>query len=55
VSIDGLLREVWGREAVLTDRVVYTHVNHLRNKLEDDPQKPRFLIGLRGIGYRFDG
>jgi DNA-binding response OmpR family regulator len=55
VSIDGLLREVWGRDAVLTDRVVYTHVNHLRNKLEENPQKPRFLIGLRGIGYRFDG
>ncbi len=55
VSIDGLLREVWGRDAVLTDRVVYTHVNHLRNKLEDDPQDPRFLIGVRGIGYRFDG
>jgi DNA-binding response OmpR family regulator len=55
MSIDELLREVWGRDAVLTDRVVYTHVNHLRNKLEENPQKPRFLIGLRGIGYRFDG
>jgi len=55
MSIDELLREARGRDAVLTDRVVYTHVNHLRNKLEENPQKPRFLIGLRGIGYRFDG
>jgi len=39
----------------LTDRVVYTHVNNLRHKLEDDPQAPRYLIGVRGIGYRFDG
>jgi DNA-binding response OmpR family regulator len=55
MSIEELLREGWGDDAVLTDRVVYTHVNHLRNKLEENPQKPRFLIGLRGIGYRFDG
>jgi DNA-binding response OmpR family regulator len=55
LTIDDLIREVWGRDAILTDRVVYTHVNHLRNKLEENPQKPRFLIGVRGIGYRFDG
>ncbi|MBN2409700.1 MAG: response regulator transcription factor [Candidatus Aminicenantes bacterium] len=55
MTIDDLMREVWGRDAILTDRVVYTHVHHLRNKLEENPQKPRFLIGVRGIGYRFDG
>jgi len=54
-TIDELLQEAWGRDAVLTDRVIYTHVNNLRNKLEEDPRDPRFLIGLRGIGYRFDG
>jgi DNA-binding response OmpR family regulator len=55
LTIDDLLREVWGPDAVLTDRVVYTHLNHLRNKLEENPRKPRYLIGLRGLGYRFDG
>jgi len=55
LTIDELLQKAWGRDAVLTDRVVYTHVNHLRNKLEENPQKPRFLMGVRGIGYRFDG
>jgi DNA-binding response OmpR family regulator len=55
LAIDDLLREAWGPDAVLTDRVVYTHINHLRNKLEDHPQEPRFFIGLRGLGYRFDG
>ena len=55
LAIDDLLRAVWGPDAVLTDRVVYTHVHHLRSKLEDNPRKPRFFIGLRGLGYRFDG
>jgi DNA-binding response OmpR family regulator len=55
LTIDELLQEAWGRDAVLTDRVIYTHVNNLRNKLEEDPGDPRFLIGVRGIGYRFDG
>ena len=54
LTIDDLLREVWGADAVLTDRVVYTHVNHLRNKLEPNPSEPRFLVGVRGVGYRFD-
>lgn len=55
LTIDELLRKVWGEKAVLTDRVVYTHVNHLRNKLEENPRKPRHLVGVRGLGYRFDG
>jgi DNA-binding response OmpR family regulator len=55
LTIDDLLQAVWGRDAVLTDRVVYTHVNNLRSKLEDNPHEPRYLIGVRGLGYRFDG
>ena len=55
LTIDELLQEAWGCDAVLTDRVIYTHVNNLRYKLEEDPRNPRFLIGVRGIGYRFDG
>jgi len=55
MTIDELLQKAWGRDAILTDRVVYTHVHHLRTKLEENPQKPRFLMGVRGIGYRFDG
>jgi two-component system alkaline phosphatase synthesis response regulator PhoP len=55
LTIDELMQEGWGEDVVLTDRVIYTHVNNLRNKLEDDPRNPRLLIGVRGIGYRFDG
>lgn len=55
LTIDELLQDVWGSDAVLTDRVIYTHINNLRKKLEEDPGNPRFLIGVRGVGYRFDG
>jgi two-component system, OmpR family, alkaline phosphatase synthesis response regulator PhoP len=55
LTIDELLQKVWGEDVFLTDRVVYTHVNNLRGKLEEDPRNPRLLISVRGIGYRFDG
>jgi DNA-binding response OmpR family regulator len=55
LTIDRLLQEVWGKDIFLTDRVIYTHVNNLRNKIEEDPRNPRFLISVRGVGYRFDG
>ena len=55
LTIDQILQEVWGRDVFLTDRVVYTHVNNLRSKIEKDPRKPELLVSVRGIGYRFDG
>jgi DNA-binding response OmpR family regulator len=54
LTIDQLNREVWVKDAFISDRVVYTHMNNLRKKIEADPQNPRHLITVRGIGYRFD-
>ena len=54
VTIDELNREVWGEGVFISDRVVYTHMNNLRSKLEPDPQKPRHILTVRGIGYRLD-
>src|SRR5512139_382981 len=55
LTIDQLMKEVWGSDVFLTDSVVYTHVNNLRAKLEEKPAKPRLLVSVRGVGYRFDG
>jgi DNA-binding response OmpR family regulator len=55
LTIDELLLEVWGKDVFLTDRVIYTHVNNLRSKIEEDPHNPRLLVSVRGVGYRFDG
>jgi DNA-binding response OmpR family regulator len=53
LSIDQLLHEAWGADVFLTDRVVYTHINNLRAKIEPDPRQPRHIISVRGVGYRF--
>ena len=50
-----LLDEVWGRDSSPTDRVIDNHVMNLRRKIEARPEEPRYLVSLRGMGYRFDG
>ena len=49
-----LLDAAWGRDVSLNDRVVDNHIVSLRRKLEADPARPRFLLNIRGMGYRFD-
>jgi DNA-binding response OmpR family regulator len=52
---DRLLDEVWGAGISVTDRVIDNHIVALRKKIEDEPAAPRYLISVRGFGYRFDG
>ena len=49
-----LLEDVWGSGVYVTDRVVDNYVLSLRKKIEDDPSAPRYLVSIRGVGYRFD-
>jgi DNA-binding response OmpR family regulator len=55
LSRDRLLDEVWGRDIHVTDRVVDNHIVALRRKVEPEPGVPRYLVNVRGMGYRFDG
>jgi two-component system alkaline phosphatase synthesis response regulator PhoP len=55
VTRERLLDEVWGSGIAVTDRVVDNHVVALRKMIEDEPAAPRYLISVRGLGYRFDG
>jgi DNA-binding response OmpR family regulator len=50
-----LLDEVWGSGTHVTDRVVDNQVTNLRKKIEPNSDRPRYLVSLRGLGYRFDG
>ncbi len=54
LSRDQLIEAAWGHGIAITDRAVDTHVFNLRKKIERVPSEPRFLIGVRGLGYRFD-
>jgi DNA-binding response OmpR family regulator len=53
VTRDELLQEVWGYEAAPMTRTVDVHISWLRQKLEDDPANPRFIVTVHGQGYRF--
>ncbi len=48
-----LLSGVWGPEDTPTTRTVDTHVLKLRKKIEPDPEVPRHLLTVHGVGYRF--
>jgi DNA-binding response OmpR family regulator len=50
-----LLDEVWGRDSSPTDRVVDNHIMKLRRKIEEEPDAPRYIVSVRGTGYRFEG
>ncbi|HMC08542.1 MAG TPA: response regulator transcription factor, partial [Actinomycetota bacterium] len=47
-----LVERVWGDTWVGDDHIVDVHVAHLRRKLGDDPERPRFVATVRGVGYR---
>ncbi len=49
-----LLEKVWGYEYFGDVRAVDVTIRRLREKIEDDPSKPRFIITKRGIGYYFN-
>jgi DNA-binding response OmpR family regulator len=47
-----LLRAIWGDSAYRDPRAIDVHIRHLREKLEDIPEKPQFILTVRGAGYR---
>lgn len=51
-SRDKLLERVWGEAWVGDDHLVDVHVAKLRRKLGDDAREPRFVLTVRGVGYR---
>ena len=53
IKRDELLDEVWGKDVFVTPHTVDTHIANLRKKIEDDPSQPRFIISIRGVGYKF--
>lgn len=52
ISADDLLDRVWGAEYEGEPQVVYVHIRWLREKLEEDPNQPRRILTVRGVGYK---
>jgi DNA-binding response OmpR family regulator len=53
VSRDSILDNVWGNSVYVYPRTVDTHIANLRKKIENDAENPKFIIGVRSIGYKF--
>jgi DNA-binding response OmpR family regulator len=54
-SRDELIEAVWGYDSsVGSARTVDVHIRHLREKLEEDPANPRWIVTVWGVGYRFE-
>lgn len=47
-----LYKAVWDEELYFDDNTVMVHISRIRGRIEDDPQKPKYLKTIRGIGYK---
>jgi DNA-binding response OmpR family regulator len=55
VTRDRMLDEVWGYDSYPTTRTVDNHILKLRQKLEEDPANPQYILTIYGEGYKFIG
>lgn len=55
LSRDLLLDRVWGYDFSGDTRTVDVHIHWLRDKVEDNPSRPKLIHTVRGVGYRFEG
>ena len=53
VNRTDFLDRIWGeKNTLVTERTVDSHIANIRKKLEDDPSDPRYIISVRGVGYK---
>ena len=53
VTREDFLNRVWGENnTVVTERTIDSHIANIRKKLEDDPADPRYIVSVRGVGYK---
>ena len=53
VTREELLQNVWEYQSEISSRTIDVHIAWLRQKLEDNPQNPKYIQTVRGVGYRF--
>lgn len=52
ISKEKLFEAVWGYESMVDDNTVMVHIRRIREKIEPKPSEPRYLITVRGLGYK---
>lgn len=52
-SSDQLIDAVWNHPGSISEKALMTHISNLRKKLGDDPDNPRYIATLKGVGYMF--
>lgn len=52
ISKESLYDQVWGEESFGCDNTVMVHIRRLREKIEDDPSNPQYLVTVKGLGYK---
>lgn len=53
LSREELMNSLWGYSAESCEYIVNSHLSRLRGKIEEDPRKARYIVTVRGFGYRF--
>ncbi|MHC5035463.1 MAG: response regulator transcription factor [Planctomycetota bacterium] len=53
LTFDQILENVWGWEYRESTNYIHVYLSHLRQKLEEDPKEPRYLLTEHGVGYQF--
>ena len=52
ISRERLYETVWGEDSFGCDNTIMVHIRHLREKLEDDPAAPKYILTVKGLGYK---
>lgn len=50
---DTIYERVWGTDVAIDDNAIMVYINRLRSKIEDDCKNPKYIVTVRGLGYRF--
>ena len=53
-SIENIYNSVWKQDFMQSDNTVMVHIRKVREKIEDDPRKPKYIKTVWGVGYKFD-
>lgn len=52
ISRERLYETIWGEDSFGCDNTMMVHIRHLREKIEDNPRTPRYIITMKGLGYK---